>query len=167
MYFGNKADAVKLARACNEFAAEMRARHPGRFGNFAVLPTPFAELATREAEYALDTLDADGVVLLGSTEGVFLGDPSYEELMAELDRREAVVFVHPNIHATSDELGLGAPGFLLEFLCDTTRAAVNLILTGTVEKYPRIRWIDRFAAGGGQPGTFCQGGGRQYHAAIR
>ncbi|MCB1854890.1 MAG: amidohydrolase [Pseudomonadales bacterium] len=141
VYFGNKADAVKLARACNEFAAEMRARHPGRFGNFAVLPTPFAELATREAEYALDTLDADGVVLLGSTEGVFLGDPSYEELMAELDRREAVVFVHPNIHATSDELGLGAPGFLLEFLCDTTRAAVNLILTGTVEKYPRIRWI--------------------------
>jgi predicted TIM-barrel fold metal-dependent hydrolase len=61
--------------------------------------------------------------------------------MAELDRRETVVFVHPNIHATSDQLGLDAPGFLLEFLCDTTRAAVNLILTGTIERYPRIRWI--------------------------
>ncbi len=141
VYFGNKAEAVKLARACNEYAAGMRERHPGRFGNFAVLPTPFADLAAREAEYALDALGADGVVLLGSTDGVFLGDPRYEELMAELDRRKAVVFVHPNIHATSDQLGLGAPGFLLEFLCDTTRAAVNLILTGTVEQYPRIRWI--------------------------
>lgn len=141
VYFGDKDGAVSLARACNEFAAGMRERHPGRFGNFAVLPTPFADLAAREAEYALDTLGADGVVLLGSTEGVFLGDPRYDELMAELDRRATVVFVHPNIHATSDQLGLGAPGFLLEFLCDTTRAAVNLILTGTLEKYPRIRWI--------------------------
>jgi len=141
VYFGDRAAAVTLARACNEFAVTMRERYPGRFGNFAVLPTPFADLATREAEYALDTLGADGVVLLGSTDGVFLGDPRYDELMAELDRRETVVFVHPNIHATSDQLGLGAPGFLLEFLCDTTRAAVNLILTGTLEKYPRIRWI--------------------------
>ncbi len=141
VYFGNKREAVSLARRCNEFAAEMRDRFPGRFGNFAVLPTPFADLATEEARYALDTLGADGVVLLGSTDGVFLGDPRYDELMAELDRRETIVFVHPNIHATSEQLGLGAPGFLLEFLCDTTRAAVNLILTGTMEKYPRIRWI--------------------------
>lgn len=141
VYFGDRAAAVALARSCNEFAAVMRERYPGRFGNFAVLPTPFADLATREAEHALDTLGADGVVLLGSTDGVFLGDPRYEELMAELDHRAAVVFVHPNIHATSDQLGLGAPGFLLEFLCDTTRAAVNLILTGTLEQYPRIRWI--------------------------
>jgi len=141
VYFGDKTAATALARACNEFAADMRQRHPQRFGNFAVLPTPFADLAAEEASYALDTLGADGVVLLGSTDGVFLGDPRYEELMAELDRRETIVFVHPNIHATSDQLGLGAPGFLLEFLCDTTRAAVNLILTGTLEKYPRIRWI--------------------------
>ncbi len=141
VYFGDKAAAVKLARGCNEFAAGMRNRYPGRFGNFAVLPTPFADLAAREAEYALDILGADGVVLLGSTDGVFLGDPRYDELMAELDRRSTTVFVHPNMHATSEQLGLNAPGFLLEFLCDTTRAAVNLILTGTIEKYPRIRWI--------------------------
>ena len=141
VYFGDRAGAVALARSCNEFAADMRQRHPGRFGNFAVLPTPFADLACAEASHALDTLGADGVVLLGSTDGVFLGDPRYDELMAELDARAATVFVHPNMHATSDQLGLGAPGLLLEFLCDTTRAAVNLVLTGTVEKYPRIRWI--------------------------
>src|SRR4051812_8574972 len=96
--FGNCGEARDLARACNEFAAEMAARFPGRFGSFAVLPMPFTEDACREAAHALDVLHADGVGLLGSTEGRFLGDPQFDELMAELDRREAVVFVHPNLH---------------------------------------------------------------------
>lgn len=51
------------------------------------------------------------------------------------------------MHATSEQIGLQTPGFLIEFLCDTTRAAVNLILTGTLEKYPRIRWILPHAGG--------------------
>ena len=141
------AAAVKLARRCNEFAADMRNRFPGRFRNFAVLQTPFADLAATELEYALDTLQADGVVLPGSTDGVFPGDPRYDELMAELDRRPVTVFVHPNIHATSAQPGLGAPGFLVEFLCDATPAAVNPILTGTLENYPRIRWIPAQSGG--------------------
>jgi predicted TIM-barrel fold metal-dependent hydrolase len=67
--------------------------------------------------------------------------------MAELDARRTVVFVHPNLHATSETLGLDAPGYLLELPCDTTRAAVNLILTGTVARYPRVRWILAHAGG--------------------
>ena len=67
--------------------------------------------------------------------------PDFEELMAELDRREAVVFIHPNIHSTSDALPLDIPGFILEFMFDTTRAVTNLIYTGTLERYQRIRWI--------------------------
>ncbi|KAB0499133.1 amidohydrolase family protein [Pseudomonas vancouverensis] len=138
---GGKQEASVLARRCNEFAVNMRSRYPTRFGNFAVLPMPFTEAACAEAVYALDTLKAEGVVLLGSTDGVFLGDPRFDELMAELDRRKAVVFVHPNMHETSESIGLQTPGFLIEFLCDTTRAAVNLILSGTMERYPGISWI--------------------------
>lgn len=147
VYFGNVQQARDLARACNEYAAELRVRHPGRFGSFAVLPTPFTAPACAEAAYAFDRLGADGVVLLGSTEGRFLGDPAYEDLMAELNARHAVVFVHPNLHATSRQLGLAAPGWLLEFPCDTTRAALNLIVTGTLERFPRIRWILAHAGG--------------------
>ncbi|MGU3468452.1 amidohydrolase family protein [Methylobacterium sp. C33D] len=144
---GSEWEACDLARSCNEYAADLVSRHPGRFGSFAVLPMPFTEQACKEAEYALDVLKADGIVLLGSTDGHFLGDPRFGELMAELDRRAAVVFVHPNLHETSTQLGLQAPGFLVEFLCDTTRAATNLILSGTVERYPRIRWILAHAGG--------------------
>ncbi|WP_371367841.1 amidohydrolase family protein [Pseudomonas sp. QL9] len=144
---GGVAQAASLARACNEFAADLRSRHPQRFGSFALLPLPFTEASCTEAVHALDVLGADGVVVFGSNDGVFLGDPRLDELMAELDRRAAVVFVHPNLHQTSEQLGMQAPGFLIEFLCDTTRAAVNLILTGTLERFPRIRWI--LAHGGG------------------
>jgi predicted TIM-barrel fold metal-dependent hydrolase len=147
VYFGDLAEACELARASNEFSARMALEHPGRFGWFAVLPMPFTAQACVEAVHALDVLKADGVVLLGSTEGVFLGDPRLDELMAELDRRAAVVFVHPNLHKTSTELDLATPGYLVEFLCDTTRAATNLILTGTLERYPRIRWILAHAGG--------------------
>lgn len=144
---GGVAQASELARRCNEFSADMAVRYPGRFGFFAVLPMPFTEAACAEAVYALDVLKADGVVLLGSTDGHFLGDARFDELMSELDRRRATIFVHPNLHATSERIGLNMPGFLIEFLCDTTRAAVNLILSGTQEKYPNSRWILAHAGG--------------------
>ena len=147
MHFGDDTAAATLARRCNEQAAELAVRHPGRFGSFAVLPLPATELACKEAVHALDTLAADGVMLLASVDGQFLGDPRFDELMAELDRRHARVFVHPNQHISSTTLGLGTPGHLLEFACDTSRAAVNLILGGTLERYPRIDWI--LANGGG------------------
>lgn len=147
VYFGDKDGAIALARACNEYAAGLPGQHGNRFGFFAVLPMPFTQEACREAVHALDELGADGIVLLGSTEGHFLGDPRYDELMAELDQREAIVFVHPNIHASSKGLELVAPAFVLEFLCDTTRAALNLVLRGVTERYPRIRWILAHAGG--------------------
>ncbi|QMV66039.1 amidohydrolase [Pseudomonas berkeleyensis] len=139
--------AVELARRCNEYAADLVQRYPRRFGSFATVPLPATAEACAEAIHALDVLKADGVMLLASNAGVFLGDPRFDELMAELDRRDATVFVQPNLHPRSQDLELEAPGFLLELVCDTTRAAVNLILSGTMERYPRIRWILANAGG--------------------
>lgn len=147
VYFGEAASAVHLSRGCNEFAADLCTRFPGRFGSFAVLPMPLTEAACTEAVFALDTLKAEGVVLLGSSNGKFLGDPDFDELMSELNSRSATVFVHPNLHPSSETLGLHTPGFLVEFVCDTTRAAVNLMLSGTMEKYPKINWILAHAGG--------------------
>lgn len=147
VYFGDVDQAVSLAQACNDYCAEVARQHPDRFGFFAVLPMPLTDAACAEAIRALGQLKADGIVLLGSSDGYFLGDARFEDLMAELNKRDATVFVHPNMHATSGSLRLDTPGFLVEFLCDTTRAATNLILSGTMERYPRIRWILAHAGG--------------------
>jgi len=145
--FGERKQAATLARRCNEFMAKAAQTHPARFGGFAAIPQREPGDACVEAVYALDQLGADGVQLLASDGQHFLGEPQFEELIAELDKRKAKVFVHPNMHATSQSLALGTPGYLVEFACDTTRAAVNLILSGTMERYPNISWI--LAEGGG------------------
>jgi hypothetical protein len=37
------------------------------------------------------------VILLANTHGEYLGAPEHEALFAELDRRRAIVFVHPDV----------------------------------------------------------------------
>lgn len=147
VWFGDAAVARDLARLSNEYVAGLVREHPTRFGAFASLPLPDIGGAVAEAAYAFDTLGCDGIVLLASVADRFLGDPEFEELMQELNRRKAVVFVHPNLHSTSQKLGLEIPGTLFEFIADTTRAVLNLILSGTFERYPDIRWILSHAGG--------------------
>jgi predicted TIM-barrel fold metal-dependent hydrolase len=68
-------------------------------------------------------------------------------LFAELNRRKAVVFLHPTVPAINRELKLDLPPFLIEFVFDTTRAVTNLIYSGTLERYPDIRFILAHAGG--------------------
>lgn len=147
VYFGDRAFARDLARRCNEISARLVSDHPHRFGAFAVLPLPDVEAALREIEYALDTLKLDGIVLLASVGDQYQGDPEFEAVYAELHRRKAVVFIHPNVPPgyTVPKLTLPAP--LVDFIFDTTRAVTNLIVSGTLERYPDISFILSHAGG--------------------
>ena len=148
VHFGDDAAARELARRCNEASAELVARHPTQFGFFAILPMPDADGSAAEAAYCLDELGADGVVLLSSHhDGSYLGDPRFDEVLAELDRRSAVAFVHPLVPAFSDRINIGIPAFAMEFTFDTTRAAFNLAYTGALERYPDIRFLLSHAGG--------------------
>jgi predicted TIM-barrel fold metal-dependent hydrolase len=145
VHFGDDAAARRMARTVNEFAAEMGERHPGRFGFFAALPVPDVDGALEEAAYALDELGADGIVLLANTNGTYLGDPLFDPILAELDRRGSVLFVHPTAPP-----GPGIPGvppFAADFLLDTTRAAINLVRHGAVRRFPNLRTILSHAGG--------------------
>jgi predicted TIM-barrel fold metal-dependent hydrolase len=102
----------------------------------------------REIEHALDDLALDGVVLLASQrDGRYLGDPDFEEVMAELDRRESVVFVHPSIPLSMASIPVEIPAFAMEFTFDTTRAVFNLAYTGALERHSRIRFVLSHAGG--------------------
>jgi predicted TIM-barrel fold metal-dependent hydrolase len=147
VYFGDARFARDLARRCNEYSAGLVREHPDRFGVFASVPLPAVDDAIAEVAYALDTLKCDGLVLMGSVADRFLGDPEFEEFVQELDRRKTVVFIHPNVHSSSRQLGLKFPAALFEFLADTTRAVLNLTLSGTLHRYPNIRWILSHAGG--------------------
>jgi predicted TIM-barrel fold metal-dependent hydrolase len=136
-----------VARTCNEFQAKMITGHPSRFGSFALLPLPDVDGALEELAYALDVLRLDGVGLFSSVSDRYLGDPLFDPLFDELNRRKAVVFVHPTHCEAPERTRLRAPPFVVEYVFDTTRAIVNLIFTGTLKRCPDIRLI--VAHGGG------------------
>jgi predicted TIM-barrel fold metal-dependent hydrolase len=140
-YFGDIEMATRVARECNEGAARMVADHPHRFGAFALLPLPDIEAAAREACYALDVLKLDGICLLSHAGSRHLGEPEEDELYAELDRRAAVVFVHPLRNQARNMPAYSYPAGMTELVLDTTRAIHNLLWNGTFGKFPRIRWI--------------------------
>jgi predicted TIM-barrel fold metal-dependent hydrolase len=141
VYFGDAEFARRLARECNENAARMVADRPHRFGYHALLPLPDVDAACREAAYALDTLKLDGICLLSHAGTRHLGQPEEDELYAELDRRNAVVFIHPLRNAANNVPDYSYPAGMTELVFDTTRAFHNLLWNGTFGRFPNIKWI--------------------------
>jgi predicted TIM-barrel fold metal-dependent hydrolase len=146
VFFGDAGEARELARQCNEYGNTLKSDSE-RFGYFATVSQTVQEDAVSEVVHALDKLDADGVTLLSSVDGIYLGDYNYWPLLEELNRRKAVVFIHPNLPDFASTIKLQLPGYLVEFVFDTTRAVANLIASGTLERFPDIKFILSHAGG--------------------
>jgi aminocarboxymuconate-semialdehyde decarboxylase len=140
-YLVNLNDAVSAARMGNDLYAKACAQHDGHFAAFAALPLPHIEAALSELERALDRLGMVGVNLGCSVAGRPLDDAEFEPLFAELDRRGAVVFLHP----VGCGCGTLLEGFDLNFPLgapfEDSAAAMRLILAGIVSRFPKIRII--------------------------
>jgi predicted TIM-barrel fold metal-dependent hydrolase len=147
VHFGDDFRARVLSRQVNEAAAVIGQDHPGRFGFFATLPLPDVEGAVAEVEYAYDVLQADGVVLPSNAGGQYPGDPSWDHLWRALDDRCAVVLLHPTSPPQWRQVALDRPRPMIEFLFDNARAVIDLVLTGILDRYPRIRFIVTHAGG--------------------
>jgi predicted TIM-barrel fold metal-dependent hydrolase len=150
--FSGPKQARELARQTNEDAAQLAARYPGRFGFFAVTPLPDVEAALSEIAYAFDVLGADGIIFESNFKGTYLGDTVLEPIYVELDRRKAVLFIHPTspycqcIRCTPSgdqpaDIALGYPRPMLEFMFETTRTVAHMILSGVLERYPNIQVV--------------------------
>lgn len=136
------ADGVVTARTANEEGAELVAAHPGRFGFYAALPVPDVDAALEELTFATDTLGAWGVSLLTNVRGVYIGDPSLEPLLAEISRRELPLLIHPTQPpALVPGVMEGWSKSMYEYFFDSTRAIIDLIFSGALERHPGIRLV--------------------------
>ncbi|MEU8226230.1 amidohydrolase family protein [Kribbella sp. NPDC048915] len=131
----------------NEEAARLVRRFPRRFGFFATVALEHPALAVDQAKYALDELGADGVILMTHARGNYLGHPDFEPLFRELDRRKAVVFTHPQGLPGDPGSPAGVDTAVLDFLYETSTMALNLIASGTLDRYRNVKII--LSHGGG------------------
>lgn len=146
-HFGDDAAARGLTRHVNEYAHRLVERHPDRFGQFASLPLPDVDGALAELAHVSDVLGCDGIAMLSNAGGVYPGDPRYRDLHAELDRRAAIVFVHPVSPPNWQAVAPRAPRPMLEYVFDSARAACDLVMRGVLTRYPNITWV--FSHSGG------------------
>ena len=141
------AEAVRMARLCNEYGADMVRSYPGRFGLFATLPMIDVDASLKELEYALDVLKADGVGLQTNYGDKWPGNPAFRPVFEELNRRKAVVYFHPLVASCCGNLSVGTFPAVIEVPHDTTRAVVSLLLSGTLARNRDIRWLFSHAGG--------------------
>lgn len=145
--FVDKAQAPKLARAINDYAAELCRAHPDRFGAYALLPLPDMPASLKELDHALDQLGLDGVALPTHAEGHYLGAPVFVPLLEALNARKATVFIHPTSPTCFESFGLELPAPMIEFPFDTTRTAVSLLYSGALKRFADINFILPHAGG--------------------
>jgi predicted TIM-barrel fold metal-dependent hydrolase len=138
VWFGDAGLAAELARMVNEATAELVRGAPQRFAGLAVLPLPDVDAALAELTHALDVLALDGVALLSNLGGIYPGDERLGPVWSELDRRGAYIFLHPAAPVAAPALPQH-PIWLYEFPFDTTRAIVDLIYSGTLERASGLR----------------------------
>lgn len=154
-WFAGKENSRKLARISNEYGARLTKDFPGKFGVFAALPLPDVDASLAEIEYAFDTLEAHGAYLQTSYDDKWPGDAAFAPVFDELNRRKAIVFVHPTEPCCCANLIPGIPSNVVEFVFDTTRAIVSFLVNGTFARCPDIRFI------------FCHSGGTMPVLAAR
>jgi len=148
LWFNADAEAAaRMARTCNDFAAEMMRDYPGRFGLFATLSMLDVDATLKEIEYVFDTLKADGVGLQTNYGDKWLGDAAYRPIFDELNRRKAVVYVHPLVAACCAGLSVGVPPAVLEVPHDTTRTVTSLLVSGGFMRWRDINWLFSHAGG--------------------
>jgi predicted TIM-barrel fold metal-dependent hydrolase len=147
LWFGSPNPARRLARACNDYAAKLNNQYPKRFGMFVNLPLPDIEGSLKEIEYGLDVLKADGVSLFTSYGDKWLGDPAFDPVFAELNRRKAIVYTHPTTANCCTNLVPQIVDSSIEYGADTTRAIARMIFGGASSRFPDIRLI--WSHGGG------------------
>ena len=147
VHLGDDQAAAALARRCNDYLAQMVSSRPDRFGGFAILPLPDIDAALAELTRALDELFLDGIALLTNSAGHYLDEPLYRPLFDELQRRAAVVFIHPTTSPGAAGHGLGLPDSLLDFPADTSRAVAQMHYSGTFARTPDVKYVLSHAGG--------------------
>ena len=145
------ADGVTMARELNDHLAAACAGNPTRFAGFAVLPLLSPDACAAELTRAVKDLGFLGALINGTTDGKFLDDPCYDDLLAQAVALDVPIYIHPHLAPTAvrdayySGLDQGA-GRVLEaagwgWHSETAIHVLRMVLAGTLDKHPKLKLI--------------------------
>jgi 6-methylsalicylate decarboxylase len=140
-YLPRETDAVAAARLANDIYADATRGHAGRFAAFGCVPLPHVDAALAEAERCLDRLGMRGITVGCSVAGQSLDDAAFAPFFAELDRRAAVVFLHPVGQGLVPERDPHGLAWMVGAPFEDTVAALQLVMSGLTIRYPNVKVI--------------------------
>jgi 6-methylsalicylate decarboxylase len=140
--------AARAARFVNDQYTELAGRQPGRFRAFAALPLPHVDESIAELRRALDELGMAGIAMTTTVDGRALVEPGFEPIFAELNRRDAVLYLHPaGNNACSPLIGDYHLTWMVGAPVEDTISVMHLITHGIPVRYPNIKIINSHLGG--------------------
>ena len=141
-------EAVAAATLLNDRYAVLAAARPDRFAAFAAVPLPHLDATAAMLADALARPGFVGVAVATVVAGRPISDPAFDPFLAELDRRSAVLFIHPAGEAAGsrliEDLGLAWP---LGAPIEDTVSVTALIARGIPSRFPNLRIVNAHLGG--------------------
>ncbi|MFT4288526.1 amidohydrolase family protein [Nocardioides sp.] len=139
--------AAVLARAQNDFLADMVARRPDSFRALGTVPLQDVSLAVEELRRCVDELGFLGVEI-GTTVGPReLAEASHAPFFEAAEELRALLFIHPTAVPGASRLDPYGLTFGVGMPTETATAAAMLISSGAFDRWPDLRVC--LAHGGG------------------
>ena len=148
LLYDNTPKGREAVRRGNDYGAELVAKYPSKFGQFGGIPMPDIDGALTEIEHMFDQLKVDGIgIYTNDNQGRWPGDPYFEPMWQELNRRNAIVYMHPLAPTCCTDLKYGPNNAMLEYDFDIGRAVASIIVNGVMFRYPNLTFITAHSGG--------------------
>jgi len=158
-YWARPADGADLSRLLNDHIAEVVREHPKRFVGLGTVPLQDPALAIEELRRCMGELGLAGVQIGSHVNDWNLSASELFPFFAACEELGAALFVHPWDMVGKERMEKYWLPWLVGMPAETSLAICSLILSGVLERLPRLRVA--FAHGGGAfPSTI----GRIEHA---
>jgi len=142
MFAPDRADAMAIAT--NDHLAAAIAKHPTRFAGLACFAPQSPQAAAREMERAVSELKLNGFIVNSHTDDLYLDDPRFSPILEAAEALDRPIYLHPRAPSNGmagpfRDYGLG--GSIWGFGMEAGTHAVRLILSGTFDRYPKLRIV--------------------------
>ncbi|MCP2168835.1 putative metal-dependent hydrolase, TIM-barrel fold [Goodfellowiella coeruleoviolacea] len=148
--YADDAQYQESLRVAYDALAELAEAHPGRFAFLAQAYLDNLDRASWSAQYGREA-GAVGVELpTHDGQGRYLGDPVFDPLLTQLDAERTVAMVHPVALTRASEQNPDVPGLpssVCDYLLATTRAAINMMMHRTLDRFGQLSFV--LVQGGG------------------